>query len=314
MSFADFKKKSKDSVTFLTTKLTEIQNANHTSYKDDRFWSLTKDEKTGNGFAILRLLPAPQNEDLPFVKYYTHTFKGPSGKWFIENCPTTIPGGKCPVCAANSKLWNSGNDADKTIARQRKRRESYVSNVLVVSDPKNKENEGKVALYRYGKKIWEKIQASMYPSDEEVASGTVAINPFDFWTGRSFRLKMKMVKTGNEVYPNYDESGFDNSSALYSGDDKKLEEIWKKEYSLKSFMDPTNYKTYDELQARYLEITQEEDVSIPVSFASQSKPPAPTRTPSASKPAPKTEQAPFDANDGESSLDFFKKLSAADDE
>lgn len=305
-SFSDFKKKSANSVTFLTSKVEELNSKTYD--KDERFWSLTRDEKTGNGLAIIRFLPAPEGEDLPFSRFYSHGFKGPDGKWYYENCPTTI-NGKCPVCEENNKLWNSGLESDKKIARSRKRKLTYVSNIYVIKDPKNPDNEGKCFLYRYGAKIWEKINNSMNPTEEELATGSEPCNPFDFWTGRTFTLKSKIVKTGNDAFPNYDDSSFLAPSPLLNGDDKALESLWKKQYSLTAFVDPSMFKSYDELKARYYEVL--ELGSVPTNA-----PPAPTKpayTPVPSKaPAPSTkkESAPFDtADDIDSALERFRSLS-----
>ena len=237
MSFSDFKKRSQSSIGDLTKKIEQLNKKD--SYKDDRFWRPELD-KASNGYAVIRFLPATEGEDLPWAKYYSHGFKGRGG-WYIENSLTTI-GQKDPVSEMNTELWNSGVEKDKDIARERKRRLHYVSNILIVSDPANPQNEGKVFLYKYGKKIFDKIQEAMQPefADEE------AINPFDFWKGANFKLKVRKVAG----YINYDKSEFDSISALYDGDDAKLEEFWKTEYALSEFIDPTNYKTYDELKKR----------------------------------------------------------------
>ena len=237
MSFADFKKRSQSSMGELTKKIEELNKKD--SYTDDRVWRPEQD-KSSNGYAVIRFLPAPDGEDLPWAKYYSHGFQGKGG-WFIENCPTTL-GQKCPVCEANSELWNSGIEKDKDIARNRKRRLHYTSNIMIVSDPANPQNEGKIFLYKYGKKIFDKINEAMQPEfqDEE------AINPFDFWAGANFKLKVRKVAG----FINYDKSEFDSSSALIDGDDAKLEELWKTQYSLKEFTDTSNFKSYDELKNR----------------------------------------------------------------
>ena len=242
MSFNDLKKKSK--VTNLDDLIRKMEDqTKKESYKDDRFWRPELD-KSGNGFAIIRFLPEITGEDLPWVKYYTHAFNGPGG-WYIENCLTSL-GQKDPVSELNTQLWNSGVESDKNIARERKRKVNYVSNIYVVSDSVNPQNEGKVFLFRYGSKIFEKLQEVMKPEfkDEE------AINPFDFWKGANFRLKIRKVAG----YTNYDKSEFDSASPLLGGDDAKLEQLWKSEYSLKEFIDPKNYKTYDELKDRLYEV------------------------------------------------------------
>lgn len=241
MSFSDFKKRSQNSIEDLQKKLESTEKKE--SYKDDRFWRPELDSAS-NGYAVIRFLPSSEGEDLPWAKYYSHGFQGKGG-WFIENCPTTI-GGKCPLCEVNNDLWNSGLESDKDIARQRKRRLHYVSNILVVTDPANPQNEGKIFLYKYGKKIFDKIQESMNPEfqDED------AVNPFDFWGGADFRLKVRKVAG----FINYDKSEFSAPSALMDGDDTKLEELWKKQYALAEFTDPSNFKSYDELKKRLTEV------------------------------------------------------------
>ena len=241
MSFADFKKRSQSSIGDLTKKIEQLNKKD--SYKDDRFWRPELD-KSSNGYAVIRFLPATEGEDLPWAKYYSHGFNGKGG-WYIEKSRTTI-GEKDPVSEMNTELWNSGVEKDKDIARDRKRRLHYVSNILVVSDPANPQNEGKVFLYKFGKKIFDKIQEAMQPefADED------PINPFDFWTGANFKLKVRKVAG----FINYDKSEFESSSALLDGDDAKLEELWKTEYALSEFTDPSTFKTYDELKKRLTEV------------------------------------------------------------
>ena len=185
--FASFKKSSKSNLGKIAKELEKVtKGGGENSYKDDRMWQPEVD-KTGNGYAVIRFLPAPPNEDLPWVRIFTHGFQAKGG-WYIENCPTTI-GQKCPVCEANNELWNSGNDDDKNIARDRKRKLSYSSNIYVVSDPSNPSAEGKVFLFKYGKSIFDLISAKMNPEfpDEQ------PINPFDFWTGANFKMKIRKV-------------------------------------------------------------------------------------------------------------------------
>lgn len=241
MSFNDFKKKSKSNMTDLIRKM-EDQNKK-TDYKDDRFWRPEID-KTGNGFAIIRFLPEVENEDCPWAKVYSHAFRGPGG-WYIENCLTTISQ-KDPVSELNTQLWNSGVESDKNLARDRKRKLNYTSNIYVVSDPSNPQNEGKVFLYKYGAKIFEKLQEVMKPEfkDEE------AINPFDFWKGANFRLKIRKVAG----YTNYDKSEFDSSSPLCKGDDAELEKVWKSQHPLTEFTNSSNFKTHQELKDRLYEV------------------------------------------------------------
>ena len=238
MSFSDLKKQSK--LGNLTAKLVkEVEKMNTSSgSSDDRLWKLDVD-KSGNGYAVIRFLPAPNGEDLPFVKLYSHAFQGPGG-WFIENSLTTL-GQKDPVSELNSELWNNGTDAGKELARKQKRKLTYVSNIYVVKDPANPENEGKVFLFKYGKKIFDKITEAMQPEFEDESP----IDPFDFWQGANFKLKAKNVAG----YRNYDSSEFASQSALLDDDDA-MEAIWKKQYSLADFMSPSEFKTYEELKKR----------------------------------------------------------------
>ena len=241
MSFKDMKRKSVGSISELTKKLETAEKKN--SYQDDRFWKPTLD-KASNGMAVFRFLPAPENEDMPWAKLYTHAFKV-GGRWYIENSRTTI-GEKDPVSEMNSELWNSGLESDKDIARDRKRKLSYISNILVLKDPGAPENEGKVFLYKYGVKIFNKIQEAMQPEfdDED------PINPFDYWAGANFKLKVR--KVGG--YINYDKSEFESPSELLGGDDAKLEELWKTQHSLQAFVAPDQFKTYDELKKKLQEV------------------------------------------------------------
>ena len=238
MGFADLKKQSK--LGSLTAKLVkEVEKMNTTgSSSDDRVWKLDVD-KSGNGYAVIRFLPAPDGEDLPFVKVYSHAFQGPGG-WLIDQCLTTI-NQKCPVCEHNSGLWNNGTDAGKEVARKQKRKLTYVSNIYVVKDPANPENEGKVFLFKYGKKIFDKLTAAMQPEFEDEQ----AIDPFDFWQGANFKLKAKNVAG----YRNYDSSEFASQSTLLDDDDA-MEAIWKKQYSLSEFVAADQFKSYDELKKR----------------------------------------------------------------
>ena len=240
MSFKDLKKQSK--LGSLTAKLVkEVEKMNNTGGNaDDRIWKLDVD-KGGNGYAVIRFLPAPEGEDLPFVKLYSHAFQGPGG-WFIENSLTTL-GQKDPVSEYNSLLWNNGTDAGKETARKQKRKLTYVSNIYVVKDPANPDNEGKVFLYKYGKKIFDKLTAAMQPEFEDEE----AIDPFDFWQGANFKLKAKNVAG----YRNYDSSEFAAVSPLLEdSDDDALEALWKKEHSLAELVAADQFKSYDELKTR----------------------------------------------------------------
>ena len=238
MSFANLKKQSKlGSLTAKLVKEVEKMNNNGSS-GDDRLWKLDVD-KSGNGYAVIRFLPAPDGEDLPFVKLYSHAFQGPGG-WYIENSLTTL-GQKDPVSEYNTTLWNNGTDAGKETARRQKRKLTYVANVYVVKDPANPENEGGVFLYKFGKKIFDKLTAAMQPEFEDEE----AIDPFDFWQGANFKLKAKNVAG----YRNYDSSEFAGTSPVLDDDDA-LEALWKKEYSLQEFVAADQFKSYEDLKKR----------------------------------------------------------------
>ena len=238
MSFKDLKKQSKlGSLTAKLVKEVEKMNNNGAS-GDERTWKLDVD-KSGNGYAVIRFLPAPENEDLPFVKLYSHAFQGPGG-WYIENSLTTL-GGKDPVSEYNTQLWNNGTDAGKETARKQKRKLTYMSNIYVVKDPANPDNEGKVFLFKYGKKIFDKLTAAMQPEFEDEE----AIDPFDFWQGANFKLKAKNVAG----YRNYDSSEFAAVSPLLDDDDA-LEALWKKQFSLAEIVAPDQFKKYEDLKKR----------------------------------------------------------------
>ena len=238
MSFKDLKKQSKlGSLTAKLVKEVEKMNNNGAS-GDERTWKLDVD-KSGNGYAVIRFLPAPEGEDLPFVKLYSHAFQGPGG-WYIENSLTSL-GQKDPVSEYNTQLWNNGTDAGKETARKQKRKLTYMSNIYVVKDPANPENEGKVFLFKYGKKIFDKLTAAMQPEFEDEE----AIDPFDFWQGANFKLKAKNVAG----YRNYDSSEFAAVSPLLDDDDA-LEGLWKKQYSLAEIVAADQFKSYEELKKR----------------------------------------------------------------
>ena len=239
MSFADLKKQSKlGNLTAKLVKEVEKMNNNGSSSGDDRLWKLECD-KSGNGYAVIRFLPAPNGEDLPFVKLYSHAFQGPGG-WYIENSLTTL-GQKDPVSELNSELWNNGTDAGKELARKQKRKLTYVANIYVVKDPANPANEGKVFLFKFGKKIFDKLTAAMQPEFEDEE----AIDPFDFWAGANFKLKAKNVAG----YRNYDSSEFARPEPLLDDDDA-MEAVWKKQFSLAELVAADQFKTYDELKKR----------------------------------------------------------------
>ena len=209
------------------------------SYVDERLWKPELD-KSGNGYAVIRFLPAVQGEDLPWAKVWNHAFQGPTGQWYIENSLTTL-NQKDPVSEHNTRLWNTGLESDKEIARKQKRKLQYFSNIYVVSDTKHPENEGKVFLFRYGKKIFDKLTAAMSPEFEDEK----AINPFDFWEGANFKLKIRKV----DGYWNYDKSEFEDTSKLFE-DDADADKVWKSQHSLAEFTAASNFKSYDELKTR----------------------------------------------------------------
>ena len=209
------------------------------SYVDERLWKPELD-KSGNGYAVIRFLPAVSGEDLPWAKVWNHAFQGPTGQWYIENSLTTL-NQKDPVSEHNTALWNTGLESDKEIARKQKRKLQYFSNIYVVSDTKHPENEGKVFLFRYGKKIFDKITAAMSPEFEDEK----AINPFDFWEGANFKLKIRKV----DGYWNYDKSEFEDTSKLFE-DDSEADKVWKSQHSLAEFTAASNFKSYDELKTR----------------------------------------------------------------
>ena len=238
MSFASLKKQS--SLGSLTAKLVkEVEKSNNTGGgADERLWKPELD-KTGNGYAVIRFLPAPDGEEIPWAKLYSHAFQGPGG-WYIENSLSTL-NQKDPVSDHNRELWNSGNESDKDIVRKQKRKLSFYSNIYVVKDPTNPQNEGKVFLFKFGKKIFDKVMEAMQPEFED----ETPINPFDFWQGANFKLKI-VKKDG---YWNYDKSEFDAPSPLLEDDDA-LEALWKKQYSLAAVTAPDQFKSYDDLEKR----------------------------------------------------------------
>ena len=251
-SFKDLISSSPNNIKSLSEKLAQANTQK--SYEDDRFWSLQRDQ-AGNGFAVIRFLPESEGETSPFVKIYSHGFQGPGG-WYIENCPTTL-GLECPVCKRNGELWNSGLESNKTIARERKRKLTYVSNILVIKDPKNKENEGKVFLFKYGKSIFDKITECITPRE---GSGEEAVNPFHLLEGANFKLKVKMVAN----YPNYTDSVFEAPTQLLNGDVSKLEKIWNSQYKLQELIAGDKFKSYEELEQRLVKVTAERKTAEPV--------------------------------------------------
>ena len=300
MSFSALKQNRANDIANLVSAAESIGGGTQEkkSYADERFWKPTVD-KAGNGYAVLRFLPAPTGEDLPWVRYWDHGFKGPTGLWYIENSLTSI-GQPDPVGEMNSVLWNTGRDEDKAIARERKRRLHYVTNIMVVSDPSNPASEGKVYLYKFGKKIFDKIMDVMQPAFQD----ETPVNPFDFWEGADFKLKIRQV----EGYRNYDKSEFASSSALHEGDDTKLEGVYNTLYSLQEFLDPKNYKSYAELKTKLSRVLGEEGapMSTAESVSLDDSAPIPS-FPEQSQPEPQANSSKSDS-DEDDTMSYFAKL------
>jgi hypothetical protein len=299
MSFADLKRNSTSSIAALTKAAEQVGGGQQqqNNYVDDRFWKPTVD-KAGNGYAVIRFLPAPAGEELPWVRFWDHGFQGPGGLWYIENSLTSINQAD-PVSEMNSVLWNTGREEDKQIARDRKRRLHYVANVQVVTDPSNPANDGKVFLYKFGKKIFDKIMDVMQPQFADESP----VNPFDFWAGANFKLKIQQVAG----YRNYDKSEFANPSAI-SSNDAQIEAVYNTLYSLKDFVDPKSYKSYDELKARLNKVLGETTVrttaeSISLDETDYSSP----MTGARSAPAM---AAPSVDEDEDDTLSYFQKLAS----
>lgn len=303
MSFADLKRNSKNNFDKLSKELSKLNTPS--KQDDENVWKLTVD-KLGNGSAIIRFLPAPDGEDFPYVKIFDHGFQGPGG-WYIEKSLRTV-GQPDPCGEYNSKLWNSGVDADKEQARKQKQRTAIWSNIYVVKDPANPENEGKVFKYRYGKKIFEKLNEAMNPADDPL-DPKEPMNPFDLWEGANFRLKQRKV----EGWPNYDKSEFDSPAPL-DDDDDKLEEIYNQCHSLQELVDPKNFKTYDELQQRLHRVLGITDSTGETRSAMREpEPETPVREHRSSEPKEEAE-TPWNNSDDddEDDLDFFKRIAEED--
>lgn len=299
MSFAELKKNRATSITKLAEAAAKVAEGKK-NYSDERFWAPVVD-KAGNGYAVIRFLPAAEGEDTPWVRYWDHGFKGPTGRWYIENSLSTI-GKDDPVGVMNTKLWNSGNDKDKDTVRLRKRRLHYVANIQVISDPANPANDGKQFLFKFGKKIFDKVVDKMQPEFAD----DVAVNPFDLWTGADFKLKIRNV----EGYRNYDKSEFATPTPFLGGDDAKLEAVYKKLVPLKEFIDPKNFKSYEELEKKLKEVLGDEALT-PEQRAEMEEAPAPRASKTAAAPKEKAEAAPAPAEssdeDGEN-LSYFANL------
>ena len=284
----------------LETKLSPENSNNKDKYQDDRFWKPELD-KTGNGYAVIRFLPASKGEEMPWQRVWSHAFQG-TGGWYIENSLTTL-GQKDPVSEENTRLWNTGIDADKEVARKRKRKLSYYSNILVVSDPRNADNEGKVFLFKFGKKIFDKITEAMQPASEDEQP----INPFDFWKGANFKLKIRKV----DGYWNYDKSEFEGVTPI-AGDDEKFKSIWETQYPLKPFVDVTNFRTYDELKEKLNRVIAGTSRNTET-IAEADLPPAEdvsVKTPDVKMSEPASVNANLD--DDDDTLSYFNKLAEED--
>ena len=273
----------------LEQNLAPEDQSNKNKYQDDRYWKPEMD-KTGNGYAVIRFLPAVEGEDLPWQRVWSHAFQDKGG-WYIENSLTTLSQ-KDPVSEENTRLWNTGVDSDKEIARKRKRKLSYHANILVVSDPKHPENEGQVRLYKFGKKIFDKITEAMQPAFDDESP----INPFDFWKGANFKLKIRKV----DGYWNYDKSEFEGITAVADNDDK-IKEIWSKEHALKAFVDPSNFKSYEELKEKlHRVITGDRNASTIENVK------LPPQSNSTAKSDPVKSQP--ESSDDDDTLSYFSKL------
>ena len=293
MSLAQMKK-SNSLDQLLGAAQSENQTQEKKSYKDERLWKPELD-KTGNGYAVLRFLPAVEGENMPWAKLWNHAFQGPTGQWYIENSFTTLNNND-PVSEMNSAYWNSGVESDKEIARRQKRKLQYYSNVYVVSDSRHPEHEGKVFLFRYGKKIFDKLMESMQPAFED----ETAVNPFDFWQGANFKLKIRKV----DGYWNYDKSEFEAPSALFDNDDA-IEEVWNKQYALNEFTAPTNFKSYDELKTRLSMVLAGTTTVGNVTTLMEDEPVLSTLTvDTKEEPAPTVSVN----DDTEDTMDYFQKL------
>ena len=297
-SFAELKRSSKTSLSKLTEEVQKLNKPNVNYGEDDRFWKPTVD-KAGNGYAVIRFLPTPNADEVPFTRVWDHGFQGPTGKWYIEKSLTTI-GKEDPVSQHNSKLWATGLEENREIARDRKRRLKFISNIYVIKDTAHSENEGKVFLFEYGKKIFAKLNDLMNPEFE----GETAVNPFDLWNGATFTLK---IRKGDGGFRNYDKSEFSSPCALFDDDDK-LEEVFNQTYALAEFTDPSKFKTYEELERKFLSVIGESEdrPSKPTSEMREARPSTPKE-----KPA---EKAPWDEEDeDDEALKYFENLRDRDD-
>ena len=306
MSFENLKSARGSSIDKLVKAAEAVSTpkAENTSYEDNRLWKPTRD-KAGNGYAVIRFLPAKEGEDLPWVRYWDHGFKGPNGQWYIEKSLTSV-NQPDPVSESNTVLWNTGRDEDKALARERKRRLHYVSNILVINDPENPQNNGQVKLYQFGKRIFDKIMDAMQPQYADESP----VNPYDFWEGADFKIKIRKV----DGWVNYDKSEFSAPAALYDGDESQLQDVYGKLYSLGEFTDPKQYKSYDELKAKLNRVLGV-DAGISADMAAMSTAPVPTMEAtsnlnvgaSVSEPSLPAEESES-SSDEDDTLSYFNKL------
>lgn len=304
-SFAAMKKARSNSFDKLNSQLQKLSTPNNN--QNDDYWKLEVD-KAGNGYAVIRFLPAPQGEDMPFVRMWDHGFQGPGG-WYIENSLTTL-GQEDPVSEYNSRLWNEdGSNSAKEQVRKQKRRLSFHANIYVVKDSANPQNEGKVFLYKFGKKIFDMLNDVMNPQFEDESP----INPFDFWEGADFKLKARNV----EGYRNYDKSEFASQTPLSNPDgeklsDEEMEAVWNSQKSLQEIIDPKNFKSYDELKAKMFKVLAlDGGIHAPTNTAEDDDVGMDFTPKFQERSAPVMETAPSPSNDDDDTLAFFKGL--ADD-
>lgn len=317
MSFASMKRNRKD-FTKLVSKLQESKGNAGSGSADERFWKPERD-KAGNGYAVIRFLPPTEgDDDLYWVRVFSHSFQGPGG-WFIENCRTTLGNQhNCPVCDSNRDLWNSGLESDKNVARDRKRKLTYISNIYVVSDPANPENEGKVFLFKYGKSIFNIVNEALEPqfADEE------PLNPFDFWEGANFKIKIR----NKDGYVNYDKSEFDSPAQL--DEDEVMEKIWKSQYKLSEFISEDQFKSFEDQEARLSRVLGEKkvgktaaaavdefdvDEDVPMDLNSKFERSAKQKSEKVREEKVVEEDAPFDLDDdSDETLSYFAKLAEED--
>jgi len=297
-TFASLKRERTNSFDKLTKEVEKLSSSSTAKEVDERFWKPEVD-KAGNGYAVIRFLPSPKGEDVPWVRLWSHGFQGPGG-WYIENSLTTL-GQQDPVSEHNSKLWNTGDDKDKDIARKQKRRLTYIANIYVEKDPANPASEGKVFLYKFGKKIFDKINEQMNPTFEDEE----AINPFDLWQGAYFKMKIRNV----EGYRNYDKSEFDSPSPLSDNDDN-LETVWEAENSLSAFVAADQFKSYEQLKSRLDRVLGLSGGAAAADRVAN----MPTEAPSVGKTVKASWDSESSASESDDNLAFFEKLASDDND